>query len=248
MVGSCTGNVNGSTTYAWTKSGTAFGSGTTAVDTVPANTGSSAVNWTYVFQATNAGAATANTTQVVSVAGTGGGGGGSIDLSGCASQGYIGHGLDMAFPVTGNSSVLNGALNSSPSGAFGNSDALVVRFTTPAAGVNNLSVFQPAGNAPYQNTTRVYTVATSPCVFATINISFPPTSPYVYSTVSQSPAINMNIGTCPYALTIPAICTTQGAWLQPNTTYYVNMVNRNGYGGSNSCASSNCDMRIDFNN
>ena len=109
----------------------------------------------------------------------------------------MGRGLDVAFPATGNTSIFNGALAASPSGTFGNSDALVIRFTTPAAGVNNVSVFQPAGNAPYQNTVRVYTVATSPCVFANSTMSFPPTSPYVYSTVSQSPAITMNIGTCP---------------------------------------------------
>jgi hypothetical protein len=37
------------------------------------------------------------------------------------------------------------------------------------------------------------------------------------------------------------------AYLQPNTTYYVTMVNRTGFGGAGSCLYGSCDMRIDFN-
>jgi hypothetical protein len=239
MVGSCTGNVSGSTTYAWTKNGASFVSGASASDTLAAG-GSAGSTTTYAFQATNPGSTTTSTQQLVTVAGTGGGGG-SMDLTGCTAQGYVGRGLDVTFPVSSNTSVPNGAQNATPGGTFGNSDALVVRFTTPAAGVNDQSVFQPAGNVPFQNTTRVYTVSTQPCQIAT---SGTPTGSIVYATVSQSPAITINNAVCPYN---PAVCPVYGAWLTPNTTYYVTMVNKTGFVGAGSCAGSSCDMRIDFN-
>ncbi len=241
MVASCSQNTNGSTVWTWTKGGAAFGAGgTTMSDTLPANTGTSAVNTTYAVTATNAGALPTTTQQVVSVQGTGGGGG-SFDLTGCSAAGYIGRGLDITFPTTVNSSIPNGAQNANPGGTFGNADALVVRFTTPALGVNPSSVFQPAGNVPYQNTSRLFTLATVPCQFAT---SSTPTGSIVYATVSQSPAITINVGACPYSA---FICPLYGAWLQPSTTYYMTMTNKTGFGGGGSCASSSCDMRIDFN-
>jgi hypothetical protein len=37
------------------------------------------------------------------------------------------------------------------------------------------------------------------------------------------------------------------AKLTKGVTYYVNVVNRDGYNGSPTCASSNCGVYIDFN-
>jgi len=173
-----------------------------------------------------------------------GGGGGAFDLSGCTAAGYIGRGLDVAYPVgASNTSITNGANKASPGGSFGNNDALVVRFTTPAAGVNDQTVFQPAGNTGSQNTGRVYTLSTQPCQFAT---SPTPTGSILYATSSQSPAITVNVKACPYTGAYAGYCN-MAAWLQPNTTYYVTMVNRTTFGGLPSCAVGNCDMRIDFN-
>ena len=172
-----------------------------------------------------------------------GGGGGAIDLSGCTSAGYVGRGLDVTYPTAGNTSIANGASAASPSGSFGNNDAIVVRFTTPAAGVNDVTVFQPAGNPPAQNTNRVYSLSTQPCQFATQST---PSGSILYGVSSQSPAITVKIGTCPYTGVYVGYCYS-AAWLQPNTTYYVTMVNRTTFGGAGSCAYGSCDMRIDFN-
>ena len=174
----------------------------------------------------------------------GGGGGGAIDLSGCTSAGYVGRGLDVTYPVAENTSISNGAGAASPSGTFGNNDALVVRFTTPAVVVDNISVFQPAGNPPSQGTNRVYTLSTQPCQFAA---SSAPTGSILYAASGQSPAITVKLATCPYAGTPYVIFCGGYAWLQPNTTYYVTMVNRTTFGGAASCAYASCDMRIEFN-
>ena len=92
-----------------------------------------------------------------------------LDLSGCTAAGYTGRGSRRRRTrSTANTSIPNGASSGVARAArFGNNDALVVRFTTPAAGVNNQTVFQPAGNPPSQNTDRVYTLSTLPCQFAT---------------------------------------------------------------------------------
>jgi hypothetical protein len=83
-----------------------------------------------------------------------GGGGGAVDMTACTQQGYTGRLLDVAWPMAANVGISNGALSASPSGTFGNYDALVVRFTVPAASA--AKTFQPAANPPYQNTSRVY--------------------------------------------------------------------------------------------
>jgi hypothetical protein len=173
------------------------------------------------------------------VPGSGGGGGAGFDLTGCTFAGYTGRGLDVTYPAAANTSVLNGAQKASPGGTFGNSDALVVRFTTPASGN---AVFQPAGLPPSQNTSRVYALSTQPCQFAT---SSTPTGAILYAASGQSPAINIILGAC--SSSVPQFCLGK-AYLQPNTTYYVTMVNRTTFGGGPSCSSGNCDMRIDFNN
>lgn len=155
--------------------------------------------------------------------------GGPADYSACASAGYTAHPLTMAWPLNGNTHLPT-------TGNFGNADAIVVSFTTPAT-VGKSGVFQPAGFAPTQNTTRLYTISTKPCQFAV--------SAAQGGIVGQSPAIHITVGTCPYG---PA-CPSYGQFLQPATTYYVTMVNRNGFAGTSqynpSCA-GNCPMRVDF--
>jgi hypothetical protein len=238
MNGNCTGNVDANTVYAWTKNGAPFTSGKQASDALSAG-GTAGSTTTYQFQATNPGGTTVNTQQLVTVAGSGGGGG--FDLSGCTAAGYTGRGLDVPFPVSNTTSIANGAFNASPGGTFGNSDALVLRFTTPAAGVNDGTILAPAANPPAQNTPRVYTLSTKPCDFAT---SGTPTGSIIYATAGSSPSITINNKSCPYN---PAICGVYGAWTQPNTTYFLTMVNRTSFtSGLGSCAYASCDMRIDF--
>ncbi len=61
---------------------------------------------------------------------------------------------------------------------------------------------------------------------------------------SQSPAINVKIQACPY--TDVRYCGGV-AYLQPNTTYYITMVNRNSSLAHRPAGMASCDMRIDFN-
>ena len=149
----------------------------------------------------------------------------------CGAAGYSMTSLDIPYPIVGNSQIAT-------TGVFGNWNAIVVHFRTPAAGVNDAAVFQPAGFAPSQNTSRVYALGTAPCLFA----AGPNTD---YLAASQSPAINIKIGKCTFAN--QALCPAYGAWLKPLTDYYVTMVNRTSAGGQPSCAYATCPMRIDFN-
>ncbi len=179
------------------------------------------------------------------VPGTGGGGGG-VDLSGCTAAGYTGKTLDLAYPTGANTSGMT--TSALPSGSFANNDALVIRFTTPAQGVNDLSVFQPAGTGVSAQTSRLYTLATTPCQFATGSTPYAwPPAGIIYSIVSQTPAIQVHIGACAIN---PLFCAGYGTYLQPNTTYYITMVNRTGFigGGQASCNYSDCPMRLDWNN
>jgi hypothetical protein len=143
----------------------------------------------------------------------------------CAAAGYTARPYSATWPATGNTS--------GDSGQFGNNDAIVVSFTTPAAG--HSAVFQPAGLAPNQGTMRVYTLSTLPCQF----------SGGLQTMTSQSPALRLSTGACPGPANLCAL-GLYGAFLQPNTTYYITMVNRGGVDGTPSCAASSCPMRMDF--
>ena len=229
-------SATGVLTYSWSRNGL---SGWSTSATPPADQlaagGTSGSTTSYQVQVCNDGLSCVyvpGNPLTAFVPGTGGGGGAGIDLTGCTAAGYTGRGLDVAFPAT--------ATTSKASGTFGNNDALVVRFTTPAAGVNDQTVFQPAGNPPSQNTSRVYTLSTQPCQFTTDGSL---TGSILYTVSSQSPAITINIGACPYT---GSWCSS-AAYLQPNTTYYVTMVNRTTFGGAPSCSFASCDMRMDFN-
>jgi hypothetical protein len=234
----CT-NTDANTTWAWTGPGVTSTTGPGVSSSQSLTVSSTA---TFGVIATNTTGPSVNKTVNVTVGAPPPPPPGGMDLTGCTAAGYVGRGLDVTFPATANTSVSNGALSASPSGTFGNADALVVRFTTPAAGVNDQSVFQPAGNPPSQNTSRVYTVSTKPCQFTTDGSL---TGSILYTISSQSPAITVNIGACPYTGVYAPYCS--GAYLQPSTTYYVTMVNRTTFGGAPSCSNGNCDMRIDFN-
>jgi hypothetical protein len=227
-------------TYSWTKNVTAgFNVNASWTDTLPAGGGAGYTN-TYKVTVCNGASCAQFPGGLLSVAVPGTGGGGGFDLSGCTAAGYTGRGLDVPFPVSTGTSIANGAFNASPGGTFGNGDALVLRFTTPAAGVNDITVLAPAGTPPSQNTPRVYTLSTQPCQFAT---SGTPTGSIIYATAGPSPSITINNKACPYN---PAICGVYGAWTLPNTTYFLTMVNKSGFTGSGSCGFASCDMRIDF--
>lgn len=234
MVASCA-NTNGATVWAWTKNGAPFGTGSTLSDTLPANTGASTVTTTYVVSATNAGSTPATLQQLVFVTGTGGGTG--IDMTACAAAGFAGHGATMNYRLTGNERVLTSNL-----GNFGNNDAVVIAFTTPAADNTGGAHFSMtyAGGAGQGN--KLATLDTKPCSFGTVgSTQFASGNPP--ATVSVGPTFNLNVA--------PNGGGGGQTQLQPNTTYFITYINRNDYYGkvtsTPSCTGSTCDQFIDSN-
>jgi hypothetical protein len=231
LAASCSlGSIGGSTTWAWTKNGAAFGGGTTVSDTLAANTGVSGLTTTYAVTVTNPGATPTSVTQAVTVAGTGGGGGTNIDMSACTAKGFSGRGIDMAYNLTGNQRVFTSTL-----GNFGNNDAIVIRFTTPAADTTGGASFTMtyAGGSP--QVYRLGTLDTVPCSFGTAaSLAVPAVAK------SQGLTFNVNVGG-----------GLGKVALQPNRTYYITIVNRNDYWGlptsTPSCTASTCDAFIDSN-
>jgi len=110
---------------------------------------------------------------------------------------------------------------------------LVIRFTTPPVSIRapSLQVSQLA-RAP--QVFRVATLATQPGIVA----SGPGTSETILgSAVSESPVFRLTVGTGRMGL----------IGLKPDTTYYLNVVNRDNYGGPSNCV-GNCGVNIDFTN
>ena len=233
MIASCTGNTNANTTWSWTKNGAAFGSGTTASDTLPANTLTTAVSTTYQVTATNAGATPTVATQAVTVAGVGGGGT-TIDLSACTAAGYVGHGVDIPYPLSVNSPRV---YTDRTVGNFGSNDMIVVRFVAPVSEVSVGSRIVASEYSIYPAVNRLATLSTSPCVVATAPGA---SGSILASSKSQAPSFDMALlGTGTFAQ----------IKLAPGATYYVNYVNRDYYNNpSSSCTTNNCAMYIDFQN
>jgi hypothetical protein len=158
----------------------------------------------------------------------------SNGLLDCSVNGFYPFTQDMAWPTTQNVLV--------PNVSFPPNYAIVVKFTTPASG---RARFQPTAYAPNQGVSRLYTLSTVPCAFAKVNYADGNT---VSGTVGGDPGINIIVGTCPYAANL---CPVFGAYVKPNTVYYVTMVNRRGFFGTpgfvNSCSVADCMMRLEFN-
>ena len=110
---------------------------------------------------------------------------------------------------------------------------LVIRFTTPGASVREPSL-QVSQLARAPQVFRVATLATQPGIMA----SGPGTSTAILaSMVSQSPVFRLTVGTGRMGV----------IGLKPDTTYYLNVVNRDSYGGASNCV-GNCGVNIDFTN
>jgi hypothetical protein len=179
-----------------------------------------------------------------------GGGGGSVDLSGCSALGYSdARWVDVDYPSGANINInyiFSTAQNAAgaKNGIFTNQSALVVRFTTPALGANDVTMpnFQAEVGS---NGARQATLGTAPCLVPTTNL-YP--LPVVKTMISQTPTFSVKVvpnGVC-NVVSYMCLGTT---WLAPSTTYYITLVNKGTFTGpANTCSSSNCDMRWNFNN
>ena len=233
MVASCTpSTVNAATAWTWTKNGVSAGSGSSLSDTLPQNTLTANVTYTYAVTATNSGSPPTTTQQNVVVTGTGGGGG--IDMTACTAAGFTGRGYDIGYFTSGNFRLYTNTL-----GSFGNYDAIVVSFTTPAADATGGASFSMiyAGGAPQVK--RLMTLGSSPCMFGTGYSFIVPAA----TGKTQGPILNVNIA--------PLGGTGGVVQLLPNTKYYITFVNRNDFFGTAgytpSCTASTCDAYIDSN-
>ena len=186
------------------------------------------------------------------IAAGGGGGGGAVDLSACSAAGFSdARWADVDYPSGANINInyifgtahnAAGAAN----GSFGNKSALVLRFKTPPLGQNDITYpnFQPEVGA---NGARQGTIGSVPCLVPSTNTK---AQPVIRTLVSQTPSFGVQVvpnGVCPLSALQCATSTT--AWLAPNSTYYLTLVNKGSFTGpANTCTSSNCDMRFNFNN
>jgi hypothetical protein len=150
---------------------------------------------------------------------------GTVDVSACA-----GKLMDLSY-APGNT-----RLSSDTLGSFGNANALVLRFTTPAVAGDTSSIqFSQIAGTP--QVFRLATLATQPCQIAT---SAGSSGSILASAVSVSPVFGLKIG------------GTSGIGrtaLTPGTTYYITVVNRNSYSNTaGSCTKSSCGVYMDLLN
>jgi hypothetical protein len=99
------------------------------------------------------------------------------------------------------------------------------------------------------------TIVTAPCLVPTANSNLPADWAHasgggVLKTVlSQTPAFSVVItadGLCNLGT---GCANSSAAWLRPNTTYYITLVNKSAsWTGTPNCTTGNCDMRWNFNN
>jgi hypothetical protein len=187
-------------------------SGTTFSESIPANTGTSSVSYTYTVQGANG----ADTVTIMEAAA----GTNNPPPVATTCNGYTVIPVDL--PWVAQSKVITKGFNN---------DAIVVaRFTTPATsaisgGATLASVESSDGKA-----TRTASLSTSPCDLAGTGTG------KVFKGTTQAPSLTYQINGSVNFLSDRAI-------LQPSTTYYFNIVNRNA-DGSKSCATSTCNMII----
>jgi len=185
---------------------------------------------TYTVTATDMAGLRSNSATGTFTVGSLGGKDATVDLSACTAHGFNGKVMELAYSTGGNLRISSDKL-----GSFGNSDAVVLRFTTPPIGGDSSGIqFSQVAMTP--QVFRVATLATQPCQIAT---STGRSGAILASSYSKSPV---------FYLTVGGASSLGKVGLQANTTYFITVVNRNGYGGSPSCTTSSCGVLMDFTN
>jgi hypothetical protein len=220
-------------TYNWSKNGAAGWSASATPPTDTLGTGGAAgyTNSYQVSVCNGASCVNVPTANPLTAFVPGTGGGSSIDVSACTALGYTGHGVDIAYPTTANSTRV---FTDKTVGNFGANDMIVVRFVAASAEANGSNLVASEW-ASYPAAFRLATLSTAPCVVATSPTA---SGTVIASKISQAPGLNMSL--------TPLFGVIK---LTPGATYYVNYVNRDAYNStSSSCNAGNCGMYIDFNN
>lgn len=182
---------------------------------------SGAVAATTTFTATASNSGGTATTAPVTVTVTGStGGGGSISCPGWNTLV-----LDLNWASAGNV-----AADSAGQGSFGNNEMVIARFTTPAgtaANLGHISAYEwPGGGGPVPRTAAL---SATPC---NVDTSLAAGA----LTQASTPNIYYRVGGTDAYYPV----------LQPNTTYYFNIINRNS-AGSHSCGAGVCPIRVELN-
>lgn len=210
-------STNCGTITSLTKSSTQIGtsgSGPSWTDTLAANTGSGSLSFTYTVQGSSG-----SDSVIVTQSGTGSTPpppppGGAISCAGYATT------LAYTLPWTAASSVITKGFN--------NSAIVVASFTTPATGVVSMPANISSAEYGDGKAMRTGSLSTAPCDMT----GTPFGKPAKFKGI-QTPGFSYQINGASTGVLV----------LQPSTTYYLNIVNRDSLGNP-SCSTSTCNMII----
>jgi len=221
---------NAGVTYTWTRTAPTAGAPTNPTtanptDTLAANTGTSAVTYTWLVVACTSPTTCDTksvTTSVPAPGGGGGGGGGSISCSGFPAGTAV---IDLPWS--------NASIYTSNSTGFPAQAALVLRFTVPAGTPpSNTSTPGRVNMNEYvdPSASRYAVLSTTACDFSgTYGTTLPAKQTGI--SVSFSDAVT--------------VAQPAGITLTPGTTYYINVRNTD-IAGNWSCTTSTCNMVINW--
>ncbi len=217
VTGSCSGTV---TAWSWQRNGAAWGSNNASQgETLPQNTLTSPVTYTYTLTACNGASCAAPTSTTFTVAGTGGGGGGAISCAGFSDT--------IVIDAVWNTSPIRYLSSNFPPG-FHNGVALVVRFTVPPGSPNSTSVGTIGSDEYYDGPHyRSRALSTQSCDWTSASVL------NVWEGIggTQRFSVGTNFG---YPV------------LVPGQTYYFNIKN-NMLNGSSTCGyGESCNVGIDW--
>ncbi len=221
-------------TYTWTRTAPTAGAPTnpataTPSDTLAANTGASAITYTWQVVACN-GSACDTKTVSVGVPAPGGGGTGGVSCPGFTKTIF----KDLGWPDFS-------TLHTQDLGGFNSSDALVIKLTVPATSASPAGTAGSLNLAEYIGPTaaRYAVLSTNSCDWVgTVGyLSVPPNSvPILFSGANTVNLGSIQVGRQDYPSQINLI---------PGTSYYLNVKNTGTDGVSPSCSGA-CNMIINW--
>jgi hypothetical protein len=216
------------TTWAWTRNSTPIGSAATASDTLPANTSTSAVPYSYTVQACNGTACTSAGT-TVSVPGVGG----PVTPPPPPPPGGIscpGFSKTMVLNLPWQTTTVTTRIKTTNNGGLSANDALVIVIDVPAGVASTASgsiTIGEWGGGPF---VRFATLSQTACDFNKSNW-------FVDTWTGSSINPTIKVGGAPQAYV---------ALLQPGQRYYLNVRNTDRFGVNYCLGESHCNMFIDF--
>ena len=232
MSAACTGG-GVVTSWSWRKAATTgWSTSQAANDTLPANTGSASLTYTYAVTACSGSACAAEVVATFSVAG-------SAPVGFCNNYGDV--------------RIVQLNWGSPPVDTYGGvglvpGTMIVGTLTVPAGAVSPVNGAGVMSIVEHQGPTaeRVMTLSSQPCDFRgwTPGVNFPSGDPSGAGPLAWGGGINPQVF---YLLQGDPPGFPPKALLTPGQTYYVNLQTIQFGNGQNSCTSSSCDVRVTVN-